>query len=160
MSDEFAGGLVDDTDVEVVNDENNLRSFERASEADVVHFPATSQGHGPGFVDAVVADPVVRCGPFIVWLVFGKPVVSDGRCDLADRGVDASVVVDVDELIDQCLQAVEGFRWGSGAQPFLHCLLEPFDAPMFVKRRGGGCSKLVVGWLWGGSCRSPGRCSA
>ena len=38
VSDEFAGGLVHDPDVEVIDDENNLRSFERAAEADVVHF--------------------------------------------------------------------------------------------------------------------------
>ncbi len=41
VSDEFAGGLVDDSDVEVVDDEHDGCSFERTAEADVMH-PASS----------------------------------------------------------------------------------------------------------------------
>ena len=79
---------------------------------------------------------MVRCGPFIVRGVFGKPTVRGGWCDLADRGVGAPVVVDVHELIDEGLEAGEIRRGWSGGHPFLHCLLEPFNFP-------GGC--WVVG---------------
>ena len=77
VSDEFAGGFVHDSDVEVVDDEDDGCSFEGPAEADVVHAACTSQGHGSGSNPAglpsiaVVAYPVVGLGPFIMWLVFG-----------------------------------------------------------------------------------------
>jgi len=69
----------------------------------------------------------VGVGACVAWLVFGEPVVGHSGCDLADGGVGASVVVDVDEVIDEYLEFGEVGCWRFGCEPFLHRLLEPFD---------------------------------
>lgn len=56
---EFAGGDVDDSDVEVLDEHGDVGSGVGSSDADVVHFAACAQCDGTGFVDAVVVDSFV-----------------------------------------------------------------------------------------------------
>ena len=74
-----------------------------------------------------MADPVVVSGAFVVGLVFGKPLVCNSGCDLPERRVRALVVVDLNELINKGLELADGLCWWPGGDPFLHCLLEPFN---------------------------------
>ena len=53
FADDFAGGVVDDADVEVVDEECDAGSVEGSSEADVVHVSVVAEA------DASVADAVV-----------------------------------------------------------------------------------------------------
>ena len=71
MAEELAGGFVDDSDVEVIDDQDDRCVFVSAADADVVHSAGSSEGDCPGFVDSVVSDPVVVSGALVVWLVFG-----------------------------------------------------------------------------------------
>ena len=78
MADEFAGGGVDDADVEVVDEHEDGGSFEVAANGDVVEVALDAQGDVAG-VDAVAAQASVRvvgaCGGG-----FGSGLVSDGGC--------------------------------------------------------------------------------
>ena len=66
--------------------------------------PARRSGDGPGFVDAVVSDPVVRPGAGSGWSCLGKPGVGDGWCGSLEAAVGSPVVVVfVDEAVDQGL---------------------------------------------------------
>jgi hypothetical protein len=58
-ADEFAGGGVDDADVEVVGEDDDSGAAVFGAEADVVHAAVDSQGDAPAFVDDVVSDSVV-----------------------------------------------------------------------------------------------------
>ncbi len=53
VADDFAGGAVDDADVEVVDEEDDAGSVEGSSESDVVELTVVAQA------DAAVADDVV-----------------------------------------------------------------------------------------------------
>ena len=54
-ADDFAGGGVDDADVEVVDEQDDAGSVEGSSDADVVELAVDAQGDAAG-VDAVVAE--------------------------------------------------------------------------------------------------------
>ncbi len=43
VAEEFAGGLVDDSDVEVIDDEDDGGAFEGSAEADVMHAAGASE---------------------------------------------------------------------------------------------------------------------
>lgn len=58
--------------------------------------------------------------------------------DFADGGVGSSVVVEVDEFVEEGLEFGECVGWWPGFGPFLEGLLEAFDFP------GGG------GMVWSG----------
>ena len=62
FAEEFAGGGVDDADVEVLDDEDDAGSGVGSSDADVVQSTVVPQGDGAGFDDAVVPDPFVGLG--------------------------------------------------------------------------------------------------
>jgi hypothetical protein len=62
LAEEFAGGGVDDFDVEVLGEDQDAGSVVDAADADVVQAPAHGQGDGAGLVDAVGADGVVGVG--------------------------------------------------------------------------------------------------
>lgn len=84
---EFAGGGVDDADVEVVDEQDDASCGVGAADADVVHADGASEGDGAGLVDAVVADPVVGdvaggFGPGV-----GQQVVDDGRSAAAAQSL-------------------------------------------------------------------------
>jgi len=59
LAQEFAGGGVDDADVEVLDEEEDAGSGVGSSDADVVQSAVVAQGDGAGVVDAVAADPFV-----------------------------------------------------------------------------------------------------
>ena len=69
LAQEFAGGGVDDADLEVVDEQDDVGSGVGSADADVVQAAGHPQGEGAGVVDAVVADPVVGVG---VWAVAGQ----------------------------------------------------------------------------------------
>jgi hypothetical protein len=79
VAEKFAGGGVDDADVEVVDEQDDVGSGVGSSDANVVESPVHAQGDGADVVDAVVTDPVVG----VVtsgWAGFGAGVVDRGWC--------------------------------------------------------------------------------
>ena len=57
MAEEFAGGCVDDADVEVGDEDDDVGSGVFSSDADVVQAAVVAQRDLAGGIDAVVADP-------------------------------------------------------------------------------------------------------
>ena len=60
VAEEFAGGGVDDADVEVGDEDDDVGSGVFSADADVVQAAVVAQRDLAGGVDAVVADPVVN----------------------------------------------------------------------------------------------------
>jgi hypothetical protein len=58
-ADEFAGGGMNDTHLEVVDEHDHASAAECGAQTDVVHAAVDAQGDAPGLVDAVVANAVV-----------------------------------------------------------------------------------------------------
>ena len=54
LAEEFAGGGVDDADVEVLDEQDDVGSGVGSADADVVQSAVVPQGDDAGFVDAVV----------------------------------------------------------------------------------------------------------
>ena len=77
LTQEFAGGGVDDFDVEVVGQDQDAGSVVDAADADVVQAPAHAQGDGAGLVDAVGADAVVGVDAGC-WVGFGAGLIGGG----------------------------------------------------------------------------------
>ncbi len=63
---EFAGGGVDDADLEVFDQEQDVGSGVGSSDSDVVELAVVAQRDGAGFVDAVLADS-------LSWVVLAPP---------------------------------------------------------------------------------------
>jgi hypothetical protein len=59
LAEEFAGGGVDDADVEVVDEDQDVGSGVGSPDADVVQAAGVAEGDHAGVVDPVAADPVV-----------------------------------------------------------------------------------------------------
>ena len=59
---EFAGVLVDDADVVVLDEQQDVGSGVGSSQPDVVQAALVAQGDDAGGVDGVAADPVVGGG--------------------------------------------------------------------------------------------------
>ena len=59
---ELSGDGVDDSDVKVLDEEDDVGSGLGSADADVVHLAVDAQGDAAGVVDAVVSDPVVGVG--------------------------------------------------------------------------------------------------
>jgi hypothetical protein len=59
VAEEFAGVLVDDADVEVLDEEEDVDSGVGPSDADGVELAVVAQGDDAGVVDAVAVDPFV-----------------------------------------------------------------------------------------------------
>jgi hypothetical protein len=59
VAEEFAGGGVDDADVQVLDQDQDVGSGVGSPDADVVESPVDAQGDHAGVVDAVGADAVV-----------------------------------------------------------------------------------------------------
>ena len=102
------------------------------AQADVVKAAGVAQG------DAAAGDLVVADAPVAVAAGgggFGAGGVDLGGSALAGGGaVRAAGVVFDGELVELGLQVSDRVGGWLGAQPLLQGLLEPFDAPMFVKR--------------------------
>ena len=62
FAEEFAGGGVDDADVEVVDQHQDVGPGVGSADADVVEAAVDSEGDAAGLVDAVGADAVVAGG--------------------------------------------------------------------------------------------------
>ncbi|GAA4748845.1 hypothetical protein GCM10023328_34170 [Modestobacter marinus] len=61
FAEEFAGGGVDDADVQVLDQEQDVGSGVGSADADVVEAAGQAEAEAAGGVDAVGADPVVGC---------------------------------------------------------------------------------------------------
>ena len=71
---------VDDADVEVLDEQDDAGSGVGSADADVVESAVVAEGDGAGFVDAVVADPVVGVGVSgVAGQGFGHGVVAGCR---------------------------------------------------------------------------------
>ncbi len=73
VADDFAGGGVDDADVEVVDEQDDGGSVEGSSEADVVELAVDAEGDVAG-VDAVVADAELGVGSWVAGVALGRVV--------------------------------------------------------------------------------------
>ena len=106
LAEEFSGGGVDDVDVEIVDEQDNGGSGVGSPDSDVVESAVDAQGDGSGFVDAVVADPVVAAGVLAgAGGCFGHRVVAGGwGCAVRQRPVRAAVVVFGDEGVQEGLE--------------------------------------------------------
>jgi hypothetical protein len=62
FAEQFAGGGVDDPDVQILDDHDYVGSGVGSADADVVQPPGMADGDHAGVVDAVAADPVVGVG--------------------------------------------------------------------------------------------------
>ncbi len=62
LAEEFAGDGVDDSDVEVLDEQDDVGSAVGSADADVAKLTGHPQCHGPGLVDPVVPDPVMGVG--------------------------------------------------------------------------------------------------
>ena len=62
LSEEFAGDGVDDSDVEVLDEQDDVGSGVGSSDADVAELAGDAEGDGAGLVDTVEADAVVGLG--------------------------------------------------------------------------------------------------
>ena len=80
FAEELAGGGVDDPDVEVLDEQDDAGSGVGSADADVVESAVVAQGHAPGAVDDVVADPDVGvAGAVGAGSGLGQRVVDGGR---------------------------------------------------------------------------------
>ena len=110
FAEEFAGGGVDDADVEVVDEDQDVGSGVGSSDADVVESAVDPECDDAGVVDAVGADPMVDlAGPVRGQGGFRPAGVGGGRGGLVRQGpVRAAVVVLLDEGVEQRLELGDG----------------------------------------------------
>jgi hypothetical protein len=101
---EFAGGGVEDADVQVLDQEQDVGSGVGAADADVVQAAARAQGDVAGAADLVVADAVVGVGGPVPGAGFGPGRVGGGGGGLLGQGpVRAFGVVSAGEGVEQVL---------------------------------------------------------
>ena len=125
VSKDLAGGGVHDGDVEVLDEQDDVGSGVGSADADVAELAGDAQGDAAGFVDLVVADPVVGVSASVlVRGGLGQRGVDGRRGGAVGQGPVGPVgVVDLDELIEQGLQLGEGGGLsGLGAEPLLEGL--------------------------------------
>jgi hypothetical protein len=76
LAEEFAGGGVDDADVQVLDEQQDVGSGVGPADADVVQAPVDPQRDAAGLVDLVGADAVVGVGgavsPGSTWSSLGR----------------------------------------------------------------------------------------
>jgi hypothetical protein len=105
VAEDLAGNGVDDRDFQVLDEQDDAGSGVGSSDSDVVEFPADPDGHDAGFVDGVVADPVMSVG--VAGLTrkgFRQGLVVGCWGGLVGQGpVRPAVVVIVDEPVDEGL---------------------------------------------------------
>jgi hypothetical protein len=71
FAEEFAGGGVDDVDVQVLDEEQQAGSGVGSADADGVEPAAVAEGDLAGVVDPVGADPVVGVAAAVPGVAFG-----------------------------------------------------------------------------------------
>lgn len=67
VAENFAGGGVDDADVEVVDERDDVGSGELFVDADVVESAVVADGDVAGLADSVVSDAVVGVVAGVAW---------------------------------------------------------------------------------------------
>ena len=77
FAEQFAGGGVDDADVQVLDQQQDVGS----ADADVVEPPGVAEGGAAGLVDGVGADTVVGVGGAVAGCGLGPGGVGGGRGD-------------------------------------------------------------------------------
>lgn len=97
LAEEFAGGGVDDADVEVVDEDQDAGVGVGSADADVVESAGVAQGEFSELVDAVGAYPVVGVGARC-WVGFGSGGGGGGL--VRERAVWSAVVVLVEEGVE------------------------------------------------------------
>jgi hypothetical protein len=128
LAEEFAGGGVDDADVEVVDEHQDAGSGVGPADADVVEFAVVAEGELAVGVDAVGADPVVGIAGAVAGGCLGPGVVGGERCLAVGQGaVRAAGVVVGGEGIQEFLELGEVSGLGLGGEPFLQGLPESLD---------------------------------
>jgi hypothetical protein len=105
-------GGVDDSDVEVLDEQDDVGPGVGSAETDVAQAAGHAQGDGVGLADLVVADAVVGVtGPVEAGGGFGS-VVGDGRSGpVGERAVRTSVVVLVAELLRSTWRSASVLGW-------------------------------------------------
>lgn len=123
-----------------MDEQDDVGSGVGSSTADVVESAGDAQGDDAAGVDAIVSYPGVgvstACGQCL-----GQGVVAGCGCGSARQGsVGPSVIVVLDELVEERLQfgRVVGLS-GLGSEPFLHRLLESLHFAL-----GGGVAWSAV----------------
>jgi hypothetical protein len=106
FAEHFAGDRVDDADVEVLDEQHDVGSGVGSADADVVQSAVVAEGDAAGFVDPVVADPVVGVGVAAGGgQGLGFAGVGGGRGGPVRQGaVRAAMVVFALELVEKLLQ--------------------------------------------------------
>jgi hypothetical protein len=79
-ADDFAGGGMDDADVEFVDEQDDWGACVGSADADVEHGAGVAQGDFAGVVDAVVADTELAVGAVVSGCGCGACGVGGGGC--------------------------------------------------------------------------------
>src|SRR4051795_4266207 len=109
LAEEFAGGGVDDADVEVLGEDGDAGSGVGAADADGVHLAAVSPGDLAGLVDLVVADAVVGFFGAVAGARRRLGAVRVDRCgggSVVQGAVWPVLVVLLDEGVEEGLEVV------------------------------------------------------
>jgi hypothetical protein len=105
VAEDFAGGGVDDADVEVGDEHDPRGAGMGSADGDVVEAAVESEGDVAAVGDAVVTDAVVGVVAAVTGASFGSGDVGDCWCAGVGQGaVRALVVVGVDEAVEEGLQ--------------------------------------------------------
>jgi hypothetical protein len=100
LAEEFAGGGVDDADVQVLDEEQDVGSGVGPAGADVVELAVVAQGDGAVVIEPVGAYPVVGAGGAVAWCGFGAGGVGGGGGGpVGQRAVWPLVVVEAGEVV-------------------------------------------------------------
>jgi hypothetical protein len=160
FAEEFAGGGVDDADVEVLDEHDDVGSGVGSADADGVEPALVAQGDLAGLVDAVAADAVVGVGVAVAGAGLGPAGVD--RCgggSVLEGTVWPPVVVLGAETVQPGLQFGDrGGLVGLAAEPLLEGLLE-----LLRLAAGGGVVGPGVFWTTPSlrsSCSNPLRVPA
>jgi len=106
---EFAGGGVDDADVQVLDQEQDVGPGVGPADADVVELAGVAQGDGAVVIEPVGAHPVVGAGFTVAWCGFGAGGVGGGGGGPVGQGaVGPLVVVEAGEVVQQGLELGAG----------------------------------------------------
>jgi len=134
FADEFAGGGVDDADVEVLGQDEDAGSGVGSADADGVEPALVAQGDLAAVVDPVASDPVVSVVLAVAWGGLGSAGVGGGRGGPVRQGaVWPAMVVLLDKDVEQYLELGDGGRLvGLAAEPLLHRLCRVGHAARYL----------------------------
>ena len=142
VAEEFAGGGVDDADVEVVDEHDDVGSGVGSADADVVESAVEAQGDVAVVVDAVVADAVVGVGAAVAvgWLWGGRGRRWRGWRGVGGSGGGGGGCRSSTKVSSRAWSSARVAGWAGWArEPLLHGLLEAFDLAA-----GGGVVRAGV----------------